>query len=56
MKTGSNELDKIIDIINDKVIVLGARPAMRKNIFALNILSNLAIIQKKILSKFKGMH
>ena len=47
MKTGFNDLDKIIDITEDKLIVLGARPAMGKSVFALNILSNLAINQNK---------
>lgn len=43
MKTGFEELDKVIDLEKSGLIVLGARPAMGKSTFALNIATNVAV-------------
>lgn len=45
MKTGFKDLDEIINLNEPKLIAVGARPAMGKTSFALNIASNLALHQ-----------
>lgn len=46
MKTGFRELDKLINLDEPKLIILGGRPGMGKTTLALNIASNIADKQK----------
>ena len=47
MKTGFDDLDSIMQINKGELIVVASRPAMGKSTLALNILSNVAIKEKK---------
>ena len=47
MKTGFNDLDNIINLSKGELIVIASRPAMGKSTFVLNILSHLALKEKK---------
>ena len=47
MKTGFDDLDSIMQINKGDLIIVASRPAMRKSTLALNILSNVAIKEKK---------
>ena len=46
MKTGFRKLDKLINLDEPKLIILGGRPGMGKTTLALNIASNIADKQK----------
>ena len=47
MKTGFDDLDSIMQINKGDLIIVASRPAMGKSTLALNILSNVAIKEKK---------
>ena len=47
MKTGFKNLDKIVKIERGDLIIIASRPAMGKSTLAINILSNVAIKDKK---------
>ena len=47
MKTGFDDLDSIMQINKGDLIVVASRPAMGKSTLALNILSNVAIKEKR---------
>lgn len=47
MKTGFKDLDKIVKIERGDLIIIASRPAMGKSTLAINILSNVAIKDKK---------
>lgn len=47
MKTGFRDLDELVNLDEPKLIAIGARPAMGKSAFALNIATNVAIKDKK---------
>ena len=47
MKTGFDDLDSIMQINKGDLIIVVSRPAMGKSTLALNILSNVAIKEKK---------
>lgn len=47
MKTGFKDIDSNIKLNNGELIVIASRPAMGKTTFALNILSHIALEEKK---------
>lgn len=46
MKTEFNDLDKIINLEQSNLILVGGRPAMGKTTFALNIINDIALKQE----------
>lgn len=47
MKTGFKDLDEIIEVDKGDLVVVASRPAMGKSTFVLNILSHIALEEKK---------
>lgn len=47
MNTGFKDLDEIIDLKKGELIVIASRPSMGKSTFVLNILSHIALEEKK---------
>ena len=52
MKTGFRDLDELVNLDEPKLIVIGARPAVGKSAFAINIATNVAIKDKKEVAIF----
>ena len=47
MKTGFNDLDEVIKVNKGDLIVIASRPSMGKSTFVLNVLSHIALDEKK---------
>ena len=47
MKTGFNDLDEVIKVNKGDLIVVASRPSMGKSTFVLNVLSHIALDEKK---------
>lgn len=47
MNTGFKDLDEVVEIKKGDLMVVASRPAMGKSTFALNILSHMALKEKK---------
>ena len=52
MKTGFNDLDKVVELVRGELIIVGARPAMGKSTFVQNILRNIVMKEKKSVAYF----
>lgn len=52
MKTGFNDLDKVVELVRGELIIVGARPAMGKSTFVQNILRNIVMQEKKPVAYF----